>query len=72
MSGERILFLTDGVTEAEDPSANEFGDGLLQSLVTAGSTLGQIFAQIVTFTTGAPLQDDCTMVEIRYCPNKTP
>ena len=72
MPGERVLFLTDGVTEAEDPSANEFGNGLLQSLVIAGSTLGQIFAQIVTFTTGAPLQDDCTMVEIRYRPNKAP
>ena len=70
--GERVLFLTDGVTEAEDSSANEFGNGILQSLVVAGSTLGQIFAQIVAFTNGAPLQDDCTMVEIRYRPHKTP
>jgi sigma-B regulation protein RsbU (phosphoserine phosphatase) len=66
MPGQRILIPTDGVTEAEDPSGSGFGDGPFQSLVAAGSTLGQIFEQIGAFTAGVPLQDDCTMVEVRY------
>ena len=64
--GQRLFLLTDGVTEAEDPSAREFGDGPLQSSIAEGSTLEQIFTQILRFTANAPLQDDCTMVEVRY------
>jgi len=70
--GHRILCLTDGITEAEDPSASEFGAGPLQSLVVAGATSEQIFAQIAAFTEGAPLEDDCTMLEVRYYPNAAP
>jgi sigma-B regulation protein RsbU (phosphoserine phosphatase) len=69
MPGQRLFLLTDGVTEAEDPSACEFGDGPLQSLIADGSTLETIFAQILRFTANSPLQDDCTMVEVRYRPN---
>jgi serine phosphatase RsbU (regulator of sigma subunit) len=69
-SGQRILIPTDGVTEAEDPSGFGFGDGPFQTLVATGSTFGQIFAQISAFTAGVPLQDDCTMVEVRYRPNR--
>ncbi|HTV05731.1 MAG TPA: SpoIIE family protein phosphatase [Acidobacteriaceae bacterium] len=64
--GQRILILTDGFTEAEDPSGHCFGDGPLQSLVAGGSSLSQIFAGLKAFTAGAELEDDCTMVEIRY------
>jgi serine phosphatase RsbU (regulator of sigma subunit) len=70
--GQRILCLTDGITEAEDPSASEFGTGPLQSLIAAGATPEQVFAQIAAFTEGAPLEDDCTMLEVRYCPNAAP
>jgi sigma-B regulation protein RsbU (phosphoserine phosphatase) len=66
--GQRVLLITDGVTEAEDADAREFGEAHLESLVAAGSTLKQIFSKIVSFTAGAPLQDDCSMAEVRYCP----
>jgi phosphoserine phosphatase RsbU/P len=65
---QRIFVLTDGVTEAEDPSGRCFGDGRLPSLIAAGSTLTQIFAEINAFTAGVALEDDCTMVEVRYRP----
>lgn len=67
--GQRLFCLTDGVTEAEDPSASEFGAGPLQSLVAGGAGLEQILTQIAAFTAGAPLEDDCTLVEVRYCPD---
>ena len=68
---QRIFVITDGVTEAEDSAGNCFGEGRLQSLVAGGSTLRQIFAEIAAFTAGAALQDDCTIVEVRYRPHTT-
>jgi phosphoserine phosphatase RsbU/P len=68
--GQRVFILTDGFTEAEDPSGKCFGDGPVQSLVTSGASLSQIFAQLKVFTAGAELEDDCTMVEVRYGPPK--
>jgi serine phosphatase RsbU (regulator of sigma subunit) len=68
--GQRILIPTDGVTEAEDSSAIGFGEGRFQTLITADATLTQIFADIAVFTAGAALEDDCTMVEVRYRPHR--
>ncbi len=66
--GQRIFVLTDGITEAENPSGQCFGEGRLQSLITDGARFSQIFAELKTFTAGAEPEDDCTMVEVRYCP----
>ena len=64
--GERLLIPTDGVTEAEDRAERLFGEERLQALVEAGASLGKVFEEIVVFADGAPAQDDCTMVEVRY------
>jgi serine phosphatase RsbU (regulator of sigma subunit) len=60
---------TDGITEAEDPSGVPFGEGRLQAQIAHGARLSRIFAELKTFTAGAELEDDCTMVEVRYRPN---
>jgi serine phosphatase RsbU (regulator of sigma subunit) len=65
-AGDRLLIPTDGVTEAEDRAEGLFGEGRLQALVEAGASLGKVFEEIAVFTDGAPAQDDCTMVEVRY------
>ena len=65
-AGERLLIPTDGVTEAEDRAEGLFGEGRLQALVEAGASFGKVFEEIAVFTDGAPAQDDCTMVEVRY------
>jgi serine phosphatase RsbU (regulator of sigma subunit) len=65
-AGDRLLIPTDGVTEAEDRAEWLFGEGRLQALVEAGASLGKVFEEIAVFTDGAPAQDDCTMVEVRY------
>lgn len=65
--GQRLFILTDGLTEAEDPSGQCFGDAPLQSLIAGGATLTQIFSGLKAFTAGAELEDDCTMVQVSYC-----
>jgi len=64
--GERLLIPTDGVTEAEDRAERLFGEERLHALVGAGASLGKVFEEIARFTDGAPAQDDCTIVEVRY------
>jgi serine phosphatase RsbU (regulator of sigma subunit) len=66
--GQRIFVITDGVTEAEDSSGQGFGEGRLQALVASGATLNKIFSEIAAFTAGAPLEDDCTIVEVGFHP----
>lgn len=65
-TGQRIFVITDGMTEAEDTNGQCFGDGGLQSVIASGATLGRIFDELKLFTSGAELEDDCTMVEVRY------
>jgi phosphoserine phosphatase RsbU/P len=64
--GDRILIVTDGVTEAEDPTGECYGDARLQALVTAGARLNLVFDEVSTFTQGAPLADDCTILEVCF------
>ena len=64
--GERVLLVTDGVTEAEDPSGEFYGDDRLQAIVMSGTTIEELFHDVETFMRGAPPNDDCTMLEICY------
>lgn len=64
--GHRIVVLTDGMTEAEHVTGECFGDQRLQSLIGEGALLTKIFEELKVFTAGAELEDDCTMVEVRY------
>jgi serine phosphatase RsbU (regulator of sigma subunit) len=64
--GQRLIVLTDGMTEAEDLSGECFGDRRLQSLIGEGALLPRLFEELKGFTAGAELEDDCTMVEVRY------
>jgi phosphoserine phosphatase RsbU/P len=66
--GQRVFILTDGITEAENPSGVNFGDAGLQPLMADGATLNKIFEELRVFTAGAELEDDCTMVQISYRP----
>lgn len=67
-AGQKIYVLTDGITEAENPEGHCFGDTHLQPLITVGTDLSKVFAALKVFTAGAELEDDCTMVQIRYSP----
>jgi phosphoserine phosphatase RsbU/P len=63
--GDRLVLVTDGVTEAENARGDFFEDSRLELAATTGS-LEQIFTAISEFCGGTPLSDDCTVVELLY------
>jgi len=64
-SGNRVILVTDGVTEAQDAQGEFFEDARLEQ-AAKGGTLDDIFAAIAAFCGGTPLGDDCTVVELLY------
>jgi len=63
--GERLLLVTDGVTEAENEAGDFYGDDALEA-VAMQSSADQILDEIRAFIGKAPSTDDCTIVELRY------
>ena len=64
--GDRLVLVTDGVTEAVSPEGDFFGDQRLEKFASLGMTLDQIFASVNLFQNGHPLRDDCTLVGLDY------
>lgn len=66
-----LLCHTDGVTEAESASGDEFGEGMLLDIAASfpsgpvAGLLGQIRQRVAAFTGAKPLADDCTMLALR-------
>lgn len=65
VAGDRLILVTDGVTEAENARGDFFEDHRLEAVAREG-TLEDIFRSISSFCGGAPLNDDCTVVELLY------
>ncbi len=63
--GDRILIATDGVTEAANGLEEEFGDSRFEAAASTEAIDG-IIGQMAAFQAGHPVQDDCTLLEIRY------
>jgi sigma-B regulation protein RsbU (phosphoserine phosphatase) len=69
--GDVLVLFSDGVTEAADPSDEEFGEERLAELVAsmrdqpAASIVDAIHAAVAAFTQGAPAADDITVVIAR-------
>ncbi len=70
--GDVMVFYTDGLTDAENPQGENFGENRLAeaALATAGLTaeavLNEIVAAVEAFSEGVPPFDDLTLVVIRY------
>jgi phosphoserine phosphatase RsbU/P len=64
-SGDRLVLVTDGVTEAENARGDFFEDSRLELAAKSGG-LEEIFSAISKFCAGNPLSDDCTVVEMVY------
>lgn len=64
--GDRLIFVTDGVTEAESPEGEFFGDERLEKAATSDNAFDTIFTAVREFCAGRPLGDDCTVFEITY------
>jgi serine phosphatase RsbU (regulator of sigma subunit) len=64
--GDRLVLVTDGVTEAENASGDFFDNERLEAVAAKSGTLEDIFAAVANFCAGTPLNDDCTVVEMLY------
>lgn len=66
--GERLLLVTDGVTEAANPAQEMFGDSRLEACLQRGLAAADIAAEVRAFCAGAALADDLTLLEARFAP----
>jgi phosphoserine phosphatase RsbU/P len=69
--GDVLVLFSDGVTEASDPSGQEFGERRLADLVAslrdrpAAEIVDEIHKAVAAFSEGAPAADDITVVVAR-------
>ncbi len=64
--GDRLILVTDGVTEAENARGDFFDNERLEAVAGKSETLEDIFSAVAKFCGGSPLNDDCTVVELVY------
>ncbi len=64
--GDRLVLVTDGVTEAENARGDFYENERLEKVAATSASLEEIFGSIANFCGGTPLTDDCTVVELVY------
>jgi serine phosphatase RsbU (regulator of sigma subunit) len=64
--GDRIVLVTDGVTEAEGPDEDFYGDERLEASVAQGMAPEQILTSVRLFCADRSLSDDCTVLGLDY------
>jgi len=70
--GDTVFLFTDGVTEAQDPAGNLYGEERLEAfLATLGGVplselLSRTVEEIHIFAAGAPQSDDLTLLAVRW------
>ena len=64
--GDRLVLVTDGVTEAENARGDFFDNERLEAVAAKSEGMEEIFAAVAKFCGGTPLSDDCTVVELSY------
>ena len=65
-TGDRLILVTDGVTEAENAEGEFFDNERLEAVAARYEKLQDIFSAVTAFCAGTPLNDDCTVVELLY------
>jgi serine phosphatase RsbU (regulator of sigma subunit) len=65
--GDQLLFFTDGLSEAQDPADDFYGEARLEALLARPTEdlQGAILADVAAFTGGRPLEDDLTLLILR-------
>lgn len=64
--GDRVILVTDGVTEAQSPAGEFFGSERLLTLAGKGVTTEEIFDAVQRFCGDRPMNDDCTIIGLDY------
>jgi serine phosphatase RsbU (regulator of sigma subunit) len=62
--GDRILLLTDGITEAEDAQGTPFGTAQLERYIGEPKAVEVLFSALDSFCVGTRPQDDQTILTI--------
>ena len=65
-AGDRLILVTDGVTEAENAVAISLRIRAWKPWLPRARSLEDIFTAVANFCGGNPLSDDCTVVELVY------
>ncbi len=65
-AGDRLILVTDGVTEAENARGDMFDSERLETVAGKSKSMEDIFSAVADFCGGTPLNDDCTVVELSY------
>ncbi len=64
--GSKIVFYSDGITEAEGPSDEDYGvERLKEHALSKEASAESILADVRSFSNGAGLQDDATVIFVR-------
>src|SRR5712671_1593048 len=69
--GDRLILVTDGVTEAENARGDMFDSDRLETVAGKSMSMDDIFAAVADFCGGTPLNDDCTVIELVYSGNRS-
>jgi serine phosphatase RsbU (regulator of sigma subunit) len=64
--GDKLVLVTDGVTEAEDASGEFFGNDRLDKAAACPDAFLQIFNDVQSYCGAVPLSDDCSLLEMIY------
>ena len=64
--GDRLILVTDGVTEAENARGDMFESDRLEMVAGKSLSMDDIFTAVADFCGGTPLNDDCTVIELVY------
>jgi phosphoserine phosphatase RsbU/P len=70
-SGDRLVIVTDGITEAQDDTGEFYGDERLEESL-AMESFEQIFQRVQEFCGATPFNDDCTVLDLSYRPATGP
>ena len=65
-SGDRLVLVTDGVTEAENAAGDFFDNHRLEEVAARAAGLEEILLAVSVFCDGTPLSDDCTVVDLVF------
>lgn len=65
-AGDRLLLVTDGVTEVENAAADFFGEERLEQALADNASIERLLATVDEFRGAVPMRDDCTLLELRY------
>jgi phosphoserine phosphatase RsbU/P len=64
--GDRMIIITDGVTEAANAGDEFYGDERLETAALMEDSFGGIVKGVAEFCGDTPLNDDCTVLELTF------